>query len=70
MPGWCLQMAEFDFLIEHKPGVKNIVPDYLSRYPVSDEGDDLVIPPADVITFITSVYFLDVCDCTPEEALH
>ena len=62
----CLQMAEFVFFIEHKPGVKNIVPDYLSRYPVSDEGDNLVIPPPDVITFITSAYSLDVCDCTPD----
>ena len=63
---WCLQMAEFDFFIEHKLGVKNIVPDYLSHYPVSDEGDKLFIPPPNVITFITSVYSLDVCDCTPD----
>ena len=54
------------FFIEHKPSVKNIVPDYLSHYPVSDEGDNLVIPPPDVITFIISVYSLDVCDCTPD----
>ena len=66
---WCLQMAEFDFFIEHKPGVKNIVLDYLSRCPVSDEGDNLVIPPPDVITFITSVYSLDVCDCTPDTVI-
>ena len=66
---WCLQMAEFDFFIEHKPGVKNIVPDYLSRYPVSDQGDNLVISPPDVITFITSVYSLDVCDCTPDTVI-
>ena len=62
-------MAEFDFFIEHKPGVKNIVLDYLSRYPVSDEGDNLVISPPDVITFITSVYSLDVCDCTPDTVI-
>ena len=57
-------MAELDFFIEHKLGVKSIVPDCLSHYPVSDEGDNLVIPPLDVITFITSVYSSDVCDCT------
>ena len=62
-------MAEFDFFIEHKPGVKNIVLDYLSRYPISDEGDKLVIPPPDVVTFITSVYSLDVCDCTPDTVI-
>ena len=69
---WHLQMAEFVFFIEHKLGVKNIVPDYLSSaYPVSlsDEGDNLVIPPPSVITFITSVYSLDVCDCTPDTVI-
>ena len=66
---WCQRMADFDFFIEHKPGVKNIVLDYLSRYLVSDEGDNLVIPPPDVITFITSVYSLDVCDCTPDTVI-
>ena len=66
---WCLQMAEFDFFIEHKLSVKNIVPDYLSLYPVSDEGDTLVISPPDVITYITSVYSLDVCDCTPDTVI-
>ena len=66
---WCLQMAEFDFFIEHKSGVKNIFPDYLSRYPVLDEGHNLVIPPPDVITFITSVYSLDVSDCTPDTVI-
>ena len=40
-----------------------------SRYPVSDEGDNLVIPPPDVITSITSVYSLDVCDCTPDTVI-
>ena len=62
-------MAEFDFFIEHKSSVKNIIPDYLSRYRVSDEGDNLVIPPPEVITSITSVYFLYVCDCTPETVI-
>ena len=62
-------MAEFDFFIEHKPGVKNIVPDYLSCNLVADEGSNLVIPPPNVITFITSVYSLDVCECTPDTVI-
>ena len=32
---WCMSMAEFDFYIEHRPGKRNIVPDVLSRQPVS-----------------------------------
>ena len=69
MPIGACKWQNLTFFIEHKPGVKNIVPDYLSRYPVSDEGDNLVIPPPDVITFITSVYSLDVCDCTPDTVI-
>ena len=30
---WCLAMAEYDFYIEHKPGVKHVIPDTLSRHP-------------------------------------
>jgi len=29
-------MAEFDFYIEHRPGITNSVPDTLSRQPISD----------------------------------
>ena len=29
-------MAEFDFYIEHRPGITNSVPDTLSRQPMSD----------------------------------
>ena len=28
---WCLAMAEYDFYIEHRPGVKHVIPDTLSR---------------------------------------
>ena len=41
----------------------------MNHYPVSDEGDDLVIPSPNVITFLTSVYSLDVCDCTPDTVI-
>ena len=33
---WCMTMAEFDFYIEHRPGITNTVPDTLSRQPISD----------------------------------
>ena len=30
LPCWCLPMAEFDFVIEHHPGIEHVVPDTLS----------------------------------------
>uniref|UniRef100_A0A915L4M7 Integrase catalytic domain-containing protein n=1 Tax=Romanomermis culicivorax TaxID=13658 RepID=A0A915L4M7_ROMCU len=31
--GWRAQLAEFDYKIQHKPGLDNIIPDMLSRLP-------------------------------------
>jgi transposase InsO family protein len=36
---WAMALQEYDFEVEHRPGVANIVPDALSRYPLA-LGDD------------------------------
>ena len=52
---WCISMAEFDFEIEHRSRKDHVVPDTLSRAPIpepSTVGDNLVIPPAPVDSFL------------------
>ena len=57
---WCLSMSEFDFYIEHKPGKKHVVPDTLSRLPVTHEGSNFVIMPPDTSNFLDISFSLDV----------
>ena len=52
---WCISMAKFDFEIEHRSGKDHVVPDTLSRALIpepSTVGDDLIIPPAPVDSFL------------------
>ena len=60
LAGWCLSMSEFDFYIEHKPGKKHVVPDTLSRLPVTHEGSNFVIMPPDTTNFLAISLSLDV----------
>ena len=60
---WCISMAEFDFEIEHRSGKDHVVPDTLSRAPIpepSTVGDNLVIPPAPVDSFLIMALGLDI----------
>ena len=57
---WCLSMSEFDFYIEHKPGKKHVVPDTLSRLPVTHEGSNFVIMPPNTSNFLDISFSLDV----------
>ena len=60
-------MAEYDFYIEHKPGVKHVIPDTLSRYPIDAFSVD--IPeclPADVTSFIATAIGFDIPYHTPD----
>ena len=55
-------MAEFDFEIEHRSGKDHVVPDILSRAPIpepSTVGDNLIIPPAPVDSFLIMALGLD-----------
>lgn len=42
----CMNMAEFDFFIEHREGERNVAPDILSRSPIREQfaEDNVVIP--------------------------
>ena len=56
-------MAEFDFEIEHRSGKDHVVPDTLSRAPIpepSTVGDNLIIPPASVDSFLIMALGLDI----------
>ena len=56
-------MAEFDFVIEHRPGVDHVVPDTLSQAPLpepSPVGDNLVLPPAPISLFLATMVGYDV----------
>ena len=60
---WCLSMAEFDFFIEHCPGVDHVVPNTLSRAPLpepSPVGDNLVLPPAPISLFLATMVGYDI----------
>ena len=61
---WCLSLAEFDFVIEHRPGKDNVVPDALSRAPLPSpqpEVNTLVIPPPEVSPFLLTALCFDLC---------
>ena len=56
-------MAEFDFEIEHRSGKDHVVPDTLSRAPIQEPstvGDNLIIPPAPVDSFLIMTLGLDI----------
>ena len=60
---WCISMAEFDFQIKHRAGSANVVPDVLSRAPLthpSTSGEDLYFPPRGVTCFITTLISFDI----------
>ena len=60
---WCLSMAEFDFVIEHCPGVDHVVPDTLSCAPLpepSPVGDTLVLPPIPISLFLATMVGYDI----------
>ena len=60
---WCLSMAEFDFLIGHRPGVDHVVPDTLSRAPLpepSPVGDTLVFSPTPISLFLATMVGYDI----------
>ena len=64
---WCLAMAEYDFYTEHKPGVKNVIPDTLSRYPIDAFSVDIPeCPPTEVTSFITTAIGFDIPYHTPD----
>lgn len=50
---WCMFMAEFDFFIEHRPGITNTVPDALSRQPMLElpSAEDSYAPEDGVTSF-------------------
>ena len=60
---WCISMTEFDFEIEHRSGKDHVIPDTLSRAPIpepSTVGDNLIIPPAPVDSFLIMALGLDI----------
>ena len=64
---WCMSMAEFDFFIEHHPGVTNIVPDALSCQPMLDlpVAEESYAPENGVISFLLIAMSVDVPHHTP-----
>ena len=60
---WCLSMAEFDFVIEHHPGVDHVVPDTLSHAPLpepSPVGDTLVLLPIPISLILATMVGYDI----------
>ena len=68
---WCLLMAEFDFQIKHRAGSANVVPDVLSRapltHPSTSGGEDLYFPPQAVTHFITTLIGFDIPYLEPSQ---
>ena len=64
---WCMSMAEFDFYIEHRPGITNTVPDTLSRQPIADLplAEEPYAPEDSVTSFILLVMSMDIPHHTP-----
>lgn len=57
-----MSMAEFDFFIEHHHGITNVVPDALSRQPMSDLPivEDSSSPEEGVTSFLILALSADV----------
>ena len=68
---WCLLMPEFDFQIKHLAGSANVVPDVLSRapltHPSTSGGEDLYFPPQAVTHFITTLIGFDIPYLEPSQ---
>ena len=65
-----LSMAEFDFQIKHHAGSANVVPDVLSRAPIthpSISGKYLCFPPQAVTCFITTLISFDIPYLEPSQ---
>ena len=64
---WCMTMAEFDFYIEHRPGITNTVPDTLSRQSMSDlTSFEESYPPKDgVNSFVLLAVSMDISNHSP-----
>ena len=63
-----MSMAEYDFQIEHRPGKELVVPDTLSRAPLSCPSDKLeavIVPPVKVTTFLITAMGFDIPTHTP-----
>ena len=58
---WCIVMAEYDFFIKHKPGIKHIVPDTLSRVPMPEPYQSLVTN-----VFLASLISFDIHEHAPK----
>ena len=64
----CISMAEFDFEIKHRSGKDHVVSDTLSRAPIpepSTVGDNLIIPPAPVDSFLIMALGLEIPSIDP-----
>ena len=60
-------MAEYDFYIEHQLGVKHIICDTLSKYPIDAFSVDIPeSPPADVTSSIATAIGFDIPYHTPD----
>ena len=60
-------MAEYNFYMEHKPGVKHVIPDTLSRYPTDAFSVDIPeCPSTDVTSFIATATGFDIPYHTPD----
>ena len=66
---WCMSMAEFDFYIEHRSGATNVVPDVLSRYPVTKVPDCslVTLPDRKIESFFLLALSVDVPTHTTQE---
>ena len=62
-------MAEFDFYIEHRSGATNVVPDVLSRYPVTKVPDCslVTLPDHKIESFFLLALLVDVPTHTTQE---
>ena len=53
-------MIQFDFLTVHKQGKEHVIPDTLSRLPISSEGSQLIMLPPDVSSFLIASLSLEM----------
>lgn len=65
---WCMSMAEFDFYIEHRLGINNLVPDILSRYPINKvpESSLITLPERKIASFFLLALSADVPNHTAQ----
>ncbi|XP_046397971.1 uncharacterized protein K02A2.6-like [Ischnura elegans] len=46
---WCLYLANFNYVIKHRPGSNHCNADFLSRLPIDQDGDDSFPDPAGIL---------------------